>query len=115
MANWREGANKYVPKRVHPFPYDIVPSTFDIVCLENKGEILALKNMEAGDHLYFLDSEIMGEDAKWLETLGIFWRKRLYFLSSLTLNQQMTTLLCLIFKDKQIDNYNVFSTLEDIK
>lgn len=34
---------------------------------------------------------------------------------SLALHRHMLTLLWLVFKDNQVENYNVFSSLEDIK
>lgn len=37
------------------------------------------------------------------------------FLNSLALHQHMLTLLWLVLKDHKVENYNVFSSLEDIK
>lgn len=47
---------------------------------------------------------------------GLFSKQKTQFLVfSLSLHQQMDTLLQLVFKANQVDNYNVFSGLEDIK
>lgn len=47
--------------------------------------------------------------------MGHSWKKRLGFLFSLSLHQQLTIFLCPLFKDKQTNNYNVFYGIEDIK
>ena len=39
----------------------------------------------------------------------------LHFMSLLALSQQTTTFMCLLLKEKQMESYNVFSLLEDIK
>lgn len=52
---------------------------------------------------------------KWVPSPRIFKSRRQHFLISMTLHQQMDTLLGPIFKNRQAENYNVFSSSEDIK
>lgn len=99
---------------MHSFAYDFVATAFDSIPLEVWKEILFLGNKEVGDCHFYSDSELVGEDAKWLQNLGRLRKRRLHFMSSLALNQQ-TTFLPLLFKDKHDENYNLFLSLEDIK
>lgn len=91
------------------------PHCLSIVPLEVPKETLVLENKEAGDSPYCSDFELVGEDVKWLPNLGIFQKMRLHFMSSLDLNHQLTTFLHILFKEKHVENYNVFSSLADIK
>lgn len=64
MRSRRGDGNNIGHKRVLPFSYDIVASSFDVFPLEVRREILVLENKEAGDHPYFSYSELVGEDVK---------------------------------------------------
>lgn len=68
-------------------------SAFDVVPLEVRRKTLVLESKEAGDHPSFLDSELVSEKDKWFFDPGRFRLRRWHFLSSLAINQQLTTLL----------------------
>jgi len=73
-----------------------------------------MDSKEAGDSPHHYDYRLVGEHMKWVPNSGILYKRKLHFMNSLALHQQMATLLHLIFKDKQVETYNIFSSLEDI-
>jgi len=102
-------------KRCWPFSFDLVAPLFDFAPLEVRREISLLELKESGDPSYHSNTKVVCEGLKCVIDPGIFQKMRLHFLHSLSLHQQIYTLLCSVFKDKQVDNYNVFSRLEDTK
>lgn len=102
-------------KSVRPFSYDSVDTFFDVVPPEGRKEILLLECKESGDRPHHSDFELVGECMKWAPSPIIFKSRRQHFLISMTLHQQMDTPLGPIFKNRQVKNYNVISSLEDIK
>jgi len=96
----QQGGGDYVgKKRLGPFSYDSMATTFDSVPPKIYREILHLESVEVGDQPYGSDSEFSSEKVKWIPNLGRFRKMRLNFLSSLVLNQHTTMFLCLSFKD----------------
>lgn len=87
-------------KGVHPFAYDYVATYFNVVPLEVRKEIQVLEIQIVGVHPYHSNFELIGKDVKWVPACGKFKSRRLHFLNSLVLYQQMSTLLQLVFKDK---------------
>lgn len=65
--------------------------------------------------IYFSDSEVGIEDLKWIPDPRKFRKRRLYFLHSLAIHQQMDILFRLILHDKQVDSYQLFAGQEDTK
>lgn len=90
---------------LHPFSYQLTSSSFDSVSLEVHCEICYFDDLESGAHPYASDYELSSVGVKWFPNLGLFLKRRLNFLSYLALNHQTSTLLRLLFREKQIDNY----------
>lgn len=117
MCRKRGGGGNFTvaKKRVHPFSYNSVDTFFDAVPPKGRKEILLLECKESEDHLYHSGSELVGEYTKWVPSPRIFKSRLQHFFISMTLHKRMDTLLRPISKNMQVENYNVLSSLEDIK
>lgn len=78
-------------------------------------EIWILKTKARIEWQSHYDSKLLWDNLQWLLDLGHTRDMKKQFLSSITQHWQMKNLLGLILKDKQVEKYNVFSSLEDIK
>lgn len=82
MSCKRGGGGNVGTTRCRPFIYELVATFFDAVPLEVQKEML-LESKEVEGRPYHLDSEVMGENLKWVLDPSLSQKKQLHFLNSL--------------------------------
>jgi len=97
------------------FGWESVANLFYEAPLEVRKEILNLEEREFGNRIYHSNSEIGGSSLKWVPNPKKFRTRRLHYLHSITLHLHIETLLSIIIRDKQVDNYKLFVGQEEIK
>lgn len=88
---------------------------FDAVPFEVRKEIHTLELREFGDIMYHSDSKVCVGKTKWLLDPGKWRKQRLHFLHLIYTHIQMDTLLHIVLRDKQMDNYKLFIWHEELK
>lgn len=77
--------------------------------------MLQLEAKEFGDQVYFSYSDTGGNSLKQTLDQGNFHRRRIHFLHSIIHHRQMETIMSMLIRDHQLDNYKLFLGQEDIK
>lgn len=103
MASKKEGGGNIGNESGQPFTFDYVATLFDYIPFKPRRDIFLLESKEARDKLYQSKSKLGYHDVKWDPKHRRFRKRRLNFLNSMVLHQQMATLLCLVFKDTQVE------------
>jgi len=108
IVSQRGGANNSTSLERHLFSSNLVATLFNLVPMEIRKEIWYLESREFGDKPYFSDSEVGVQHIKWIPNLGKLKRRKLHFLHSIVVHQQLDTLFHLVLWDKKVVNYKFF-------
>lgn len=76
---------------------------------------MRLEAKEFYDRQYFSDSEISGGCLKWVSDPRKIRKRCLHFMHSISPHHQLETLLNMVIRDKQTDNYKLFVGYKEIK